>query len=179
MAEVAGRAGTRTFYGESNHLTSLSASTTWVEVLAPDLFPACDPAKGIKELRLPPLEPRALSEAKVRSLKNVCDRLERFHELKGREWKERGKRGETRHARGRPIRDRAIVFDLLSTGVRREELMTLDLGQVQPNEPDMLRTGGNTENEGLFPSALRTPARRTDGRLSMQTINLLLERIVM
>ncbi len=71
----------------NNHLASLSAFTTWVEILAPDLFPSGDPAKGIKELRLPPLEPRAFSEAQVRSPKNVCDRLECFHELKGRDWK--------------------------------------------------------------------------------------------
>ena len=121
----------------NNHLASLSAFTTWVEMLVPDLFPAGDPAKGIKELRLPPLEPRALSEAQVRSLKNVCDRLERFHELRGREWKERSER--IGHPRGRPIRDRAIIFVLLSTGLRREELVTLDLGQVQPNEPKKLR----------------------------------------
>lgn len=200
----------------NNHLASLSAFTTWVEMLAPDLFPAGDPAKGIKELRLPPLEPRALSEAQVRSLKNVCDRLERFHELKGRQWKERGERRGTRHARGRPVRDRAIVFVLLSTGLRREELVTLDLTQVQPNEPERLRAarlvrvrgvkgkGGternvflskdarealaeyleaerlndeDNESEALFLTAVGTPARRDDGRLSVRAINLLLERI--
>ncbi len=200
----------------NNHLASLSAFTTWVEMLAPDLFPAGDPAKGIKELRLPPLEPRALSEAEVRSLKNVCDRLERFHELKGREWKDRGER--VGHARGRPVRDRAIVFLLLSTGLRREELVTLDLSQVQPNEPERLRAarlvrvrgvkgkggternvflskdarealaeylqterlkdvGEDDESEALFLSAVGTPARRDDGRLSVRSINLLLERI--
>ncbi len=200
----------------NNHMASLSAFTTWVEMLAPDLFPAGDPAKGIKELRLPPLEPRALSEAQVRSLKNVCDRLERFHELRGREWKDRGER--VGHTRGRPVRDRAIVFVLLSTGLRREELVTLDLGQVQPNEPKRLRTarlvrvrgvkgkGGTernvflskdgrealaeyleterprdaskaTESEALFLSAVGTPARRADGRLSVRAVNLLLERI--
>ena len=200
----------------NNHLASLSAFTTWVEMLVPDLFPAGDPAKGIKELRLPPLEPRALSEAQVRSLKNVCDRLERFHELRGREWKERSER--IGHPRGRPIRDRAIIFVLLSTGLRREELVTLDLGQVQPNEPKKLRAarlvrvrgvkgkggternvflskdarealaeylesertkdaGEGTESEALFLSAVGTPARRADGRLSVRAINLLLERI--
>ncbi len=95
----------------NNHLASLSAFTTWVDTQAPRLFPAGDPAKGIKELRLPPLEPRALSEAQVRSLKNVCDRLERFHELKGRGWKKRDGRTPA-HTRGRPARDRAIVFVL-------------------------------------------------------------------
>ena len=121
----------------NNHLASLSAFTTWVEIQESGLFPAGDPAKGIKELRLPPLEPRAFSEAQVRSLKNLCDRLERFHELRGREWKDRGER--VGHARGRPVRDRAIVFMLLSTGLRREELVILDLSQVQPNEPKKLR----------------------------------------
>ncbi len=198
----------------NNHLASLSAFTTWVGAQEPGLFPAGDPAKGIKELRLPPLEPRALSEAQVRSLKNVCDRLERFHELRGREWKERGER--IGHARGRPTRDRAIVFVLLSTGLRREELVTLDLGQVEPNEPEKLRAarrvrvrgvkgkGGTERNvflskdarealaeyleeerpqdtgpesEALFLSAEGAPARRTDGRLSVRAVNLLLERI--
>ena len=201
----------------NNHVASLSAFTTWVEILAPYLFPAGDPAKGIKELRLPPLEPRALSEEQVRSLKNVCDRLERFHELKGREWKKNDGRSPA-HARGRPVRDRAIVFVLLSTGLRREELVTLDLGQVEPNEPEKLRASrrvrvrgvkgkGGTERNvflskdarealaeyleterprgageaiesgALFLSAVGTPARRADGRLSVRAVNLLLERI--
>ena len=201
----------------NNHLASLSAFTTWVEMLAPDLFSAGDPAKGVKELRLPPLEPRALSEEQVRSLKNVCDRLERFHELKGREWKKNDGRSPA-HARGRPVRDRAIVFVLLSTGLRREELVTLDLGQVEPNEPEKLRAsrrvrvrgvkgkggternvflskdgrealaeyleterpkdaGEATDSEALFLSAVGTPARQEDGRLSVRAVNLLLQRI--
>ena len=201
----------------NNHVASLSAFTTWVEILAPDLFPAGDPVKGIKELRLPPLEPRALSEEQVRSLKNVCDRLERFHELKGREWKKNDGRSPA-HARGRPVRDRTIVFVLLSTGLRREELVTLDLGRVEPNEPEKLRASrrvrvrgvkgkGGTERNvflskdarealaeyleterprdageaiesgALFLSAVGTPARRADGRLSVRAVNLLLERI--
>ncbi len=201
----------------NNHLASLSAFTTWVDTQAPSLFPSGDPTKGIKELRLPPLEPRALSEAQVRSLKNICDRLERFHELRGRDWKKREDKTPT-HARSRPARDRAIVFVLLSTGLRREELVTLDLGQVEPNEPEKLRAarrvrvrgvkgkGGTernvflskdargalteyleterpkdaseaTESEALFLSAIGTPARREDGRLSVRAVNLLLERI--
>ena len=121
----------------NNHMASLSAFTTWVEMLAPELFPAGDPAKGIKELRLPPLEPRAFSEAQVRSLKNVCDRLERFHELKGRGWKQQNNKTPA-HTRGRPARDRAIIFMLLSTGLRREELVDVNLSQVEPNDPDKL-----------------------------------------
>lgn len=201
----------------NNHLASLSAFTTWVDTQALGLFPAGDPAKGVKELRLPPLEPRALSETQVRSLKNVCDRLERFHGLKGREWKKNGGRSPAR-ARGRPTRDRAIVFVLLSTGLRREELVTLDLDQVEPNKPEELRTarrarvrevkgkggternvflskdarealaeyletgrpkdaGEAIESEALFLSAVGTPARRQDGRLSVRAVNLLLERI--
>jgi site-specific recombinase XerD len=43
------------------------------------------------------------------------------------------------HAHSRPWRDRAIVFILLSTGLRREELVRLDLTQVQPDTPAALR----------------------------------------
>ncbi len=37
------------------------------------------------------------------------------------------------------MRDRAIVYVLLSTGLRREELVMLDLRQVSPREPGLLR----------------------------------------
>src|SRR5215207_381113 len=55
----------------NNHLASLSAFTTWVAAQAPHVFPVGDPAKGIRELGLPPLEPRALTPAQVRSLKRA------------------------------------------------------------------------------------------------------------
>src|SRR5712692_587097 len=116
----------------NNHLAALSACTSWVSIHAPRLFPFGDPAKGVGELGLPPLEPRALSDAQVRSLKSLCDRLPRLAVKKGRRW--RGKDADV-HARRRPWRDRAIVFLLLSTGLRREELVRLDLAQVQPHTP--------------------------------------------
>ncbi len=50
----------------NNHLASLSAFTTWVHTHNPDLFSVGDPAKGIGELGLPPLEPRALNPDQVR-----------------------------------------------------------------------------------------------------------------
>jgi integrase len=122
----------------NNHLASLSAFTTWVAAQAPDVFPVGDPAKGIRELGLPPLEPRALSPVQVRSLKNLCDRLERFHRLKGQRWANSSTPAPVR-AHGRPWRDRAIVYVLLSTGVRREELLNLNLDQLVPNSVDGLR----------------------------------------
>ncbi len=122
----------------NNHLASLSGFTTWVHAQSPRLFPVGDPAKGIGELGLPPLEPRALSESQVRSLKNLCDRLERFHQLRGQRWA--GRNGDVPlRAMGRPLRDRAMVYVLLSTGLRREELIRLDLDQVSPHTPDALR----------------------------------------
>jgi integrase len=122
----------------NNHLASLSAFTTWVAAQAPLVFPVGDPAKGIRELGLPPLEPRALSPAQVRSLKNLCDRLERFHRLKGQRWATSSTPAPVR-AHGRPWRDRAIVYVLLSTGLRREELLNLDLNQLVPNSVVGLR----------------------------------------
>lgn len=122
----------------NNHLASLSAFTTWVHVHAPHLFPLGDPAKGIRELALPPLEPHALTDDQVRSLKSVCDRLPRFHQLKGRQWQTGGTPAPL-YPTARPWRDRAIVFLLLATGLRREELIRLDLEQVTPYTPAALR----------------------------------------
>lgn len=117
----------------NNHLASLSSFCTWVSSHAPDLFPAGDPTKGVGELGLPPLEPRALSEDQVRSLKNLCDRLERFHLRKGRKQTE-----PAVQAHARPWRDRAIIYLLLSTGLRREEVIRLNLDQIEPL-PEALR----------------------------------------
>lgn len=120
----------------NNHLASLSGFTSWVHTQESELFPAGDPTKKISELGLPPLEPRTLSEVQVRSLKNLCDRLERFHQLKGRRWN--GKKAPIK-ASARPWRDRAIIFTLLSTGLRRQELVRLNFDQLEPNAPEVLR----------------------------------------
>jgi integrase len=122
----------------NNSMASLSGFTTWAHAQSPHLFPMGDPTKGVGELALPPLEPRALSEQQVRSLKNLCDRLERFHHLRGKQWTQNA-RSAPAHAHGRPWRDRAIVYTLLSTGLRREEVVNLDLDQVTPNTPAALR----------------------------------------
>jgi integrase len=122
----------------NNHLASLSAFTTWVAAQAPGVFPIGEPAKGIRELGLPPLEPRALTPAQVRSLKNLCDRLERFHRLKGQRWASTAAAAPVR-AHGRPWRDRAIVYVLLSTGLRREELLNLNADQLVPQTVAGLR----------------------------------------
>jgi integrase len=121
----------------NNHLASLSAFTTWVLAQDSRAFPAGDPAKGIGELRLPPLEPRALSARQVQTLKNFCDRLPLFYRRHDRRLQSRGELPLRAHAR--PYRDRAIVFVLLSTGLRREELVNLDLEQLQPDSVEALR----------------------------------------
>jgi integrase len=121
----------------NNHLAALSAFTAWVHAQDSTRFDCGDPAKGIRELGLPPLEPRALTDDQVRSLKNLCDRLERFHLRTGR----RGASDSAASVRatGRPWRDRAIIFVLLSTGLRREELVRLDREQLEPNTAAALR----------------------------------------
>ncbi|MBX9770586.1 MAG: tyrosine-type recombinase/integrase [Candidatus Obscuribacterales bacterium] len=199
----------------NNHLASLSAFTTWIMSHDRNLFPSGDPAKGISELGLPPLEPRTLNEAQVRSVKNVCDRLERFHTLKGRQWTKVESDARVK-SKGRPLRDRAIVYVLLSTGLRREELVRLNLDQVHPSEPQALRQAkkarvlsvkgkGKTERtvflssdarlaladyieiervkdagdnaQALFLSAAQVSARRSEGRLSPQSVNNILLQI--
>ena len=131
----------------NNHLASLSGFTTWVSVQAPGLFATGNPSTGVPTLPLPPLEPRSLTPAQVRSLKNLCDRLERHSEHKGRR---RGSEAPPkRHGHSRPARDRAIVFLMLSTGLRRLEVVLLDLDQVQPAQPTQLHTARRARLMGV------------------------------
>ena len=132
----------------NNHLASLSGFASWVETQAPQLLPAGHPVKGLGELPLPPLEPRTLDERQVQSLKNLCDRLLPFYRRKGRRWaKETG--GAELRTHARPWRDRAMVFVLLSTGLRREELVQLNLDQVRPNAPAALRQVKRARIQGV------------------------------
>jgi hypothetical protein len=69
----------------NNHLAHLSALFTWTAAHAPaGLPPHGDPTKGVDPLPLAAPEPRALTEAQVRTVKNVLDRLDGFHRLRGR-----------------------------------------------------------------------------------------------
>ena len=127
------------------HLASLSGFMTWVVAHEPAALPHGNPAAKVTDLPLPPLEPRALTEAQVRSLKNVLDRLERFHQHKGR----RRRGTDELHAHARPLRDRAIIYLLLATGLRREELVRLDLTQLTPSTPAGLRAAKKAKVSGV------------------------------
>ena len=129
----------------NHHLASVSGFLAWVAAQAPDALPAGNPATGVGTLALPPLEPRALTPSQVRSLKSVVDRLERFHQLKGRQAGDH----QTSHTHGRPLRDRAMVYLLLSTGLRREELVNLDLAQLAPATPAGLRAAKRARLTGV------------------------------
>lgn len=122
----------------NSHMASLSAFATWVQAQNTSIFTMGDPTKGIRELPLPPLEPRTLDEQQIGSLKNICDRLLPFYRSKNRKWLASDEDVPLR-AKARPWRDRAIVFVLLSTGLRREELVNLNLSQLNPNIVDELR----------------------------------------
>ena len=131
----------------NNHVASLSGFATWVSAQEPGLFATGNPSTGVPTLPLPPLEPRSLTPGQVRSLKNLCDRLERYSQRKSRQ---RGRRDPPRrHGHSRPVRDRAIVFLLLSTGLRRQELVLLDLDQVQPAQPALLRAARRARIVGV------------------------------
>ncbi|MDP9869887.1 MULTISPECIES: tyrosine-type recombinase/integrase [Streptosporangium] len=121
----------------NNHLAHLSALFSWIATHASaEVLRHGDPTKKVAPLRLPAPEVRALAAAQVRTVKNVVDRIETFHELKGRRHRGTGPR---LHAHARPLRDRAIVYLLFGTGLRRAEVVALDLEQLQPADPEQLR----------------------------------------
>ncbi|MGR6924320.1 tyrosine-type recombinase/integrase [[Actinomadura] parvosata] len=121
----------------NNHLAHLSALFTWIGAHAPaGLLRHGDPTKTVAPLRLPAPAVRALTGGQVRTVKNVLDRIEDFHQLTGRRHRNAA-RAVHRHAR--PLRDRAIVHLILGTGLRRAEVVGLDLAQLAPHTPAELR----------------------------------------
>ncbi|MGW4412384.1 tyrosine-type recombinase/integrase [Nonomuraea sp. NPDC004702] len=118
----------------NNHLAHASALFSWISAHAPAaLLPGGDPTKRVEPLRLPAPEVRALNAAQVRTVKNVLDRLESFHQLTGRRHRGAGPAATHRHAR--PLRDRAIVHTMLGTGLRRAEIAGLDLASWSRASP--------------------------------------------
>ncbi len=117
----------------NNHLASFSGFCSWVVAQRPDLFVLGNPCAGVKELPLPALIPHTLSEAQVISLKSVLERLPALMRRKGRRHGQRQRKLQAEpllHQHSRPYRDRAIIELFLACGVRREELVNLDLDQV-------------------------------------------------
>jgi len=122
----------------NNHLAHLSALFSWITVHAPaGLLRHGDPTKNVDLMRLPAPQVRALAGAQVRTVKNVLDRIEGFHQLNGR--RHRGDSAPALHKHARPLRDRAIVHLILGTGLRRAEVTGLDLAQLDPGDPAELR----------------------------------------
>jgi site-specific recombinase XerD len=123
----------------NNHLAHLSALFSWIAVRAPaGLLRHGDPTKKVDPLRLPAPQVRALAGAQVRTVKNVLDRIEGFHQLTGRRHRG-GDMVPAVHRHARPLRDRAIVHLILGTGLRRAEVTGLDLAQLDPGDPAELR----------------------------------------
>lgn len=143
-----GRTQTMAAATVNNHLAHLSAFFTWTAAHAPaGLLPHGDPTSRVELLRLPAPETRALSAVQVRTVKNVLDRLEGFHHLTGR--RHRGDNPIAVHAHARPLRDRAILHLLLGTGLRRAEVVGLDLDQLEPNTPLALRRAKRARLAGV------------------------------
>ena len=123
----------------NNHLAHLSALFSWITVHAPaGLLRHGDPTKKVEPLPLPAPQVRALAGPQVRTVKNVLDRIEGFHQLNGRRHRGGGQAPAV-HRHARPLRDRAIVHLILGTGLRRAEVTGLDLAQLDPADPAGLR----------------------------------------
>lgn len=145
----------------NGHMSSLSSFIKWLCAAAPHLINE-NPMKGIREIMLPDPDPRTLTPQQILSLKNICDRLERFYMKRDRaRYPGIAIDGEKPKMRGygRPLRDRAIVYVLLSTGLRREELTLLNLDQLEPNDPEelmkarkarLVRVRGKGKTEGTL-----------------------------
>lgn len=146
------------------HLAHLRGFLTWLRAHDVDVLPDGDQARGVKGLPLPALEPGSLGERQGRSLKNGGDRLEGFRRLKARCHAAGRRRGEAApvHRHARPLRDRAIVFCALSTGLRQAERVGLDLDQVEPARPEDLRAAKRALRRDRRPVPVASTRRDED-----------------
>lgn len=123
----------------NDHQTTLSAFFKWLRIKAPYLIYK-DPTNKVRDIYVSEPEGRSLSLQQQRSLKNICDRLERFYLKKDRA---RAAGKMILKDSSRPLRNRAIVYVFLSTGIRREELTKLNLDQLVPSNISELRKSEN------------------------------------
>lgn len=120
----------------NSHLASLSGFCSWVEAHQADFFQMSNPCRGVPERPLPALRPDTLSATQVLTLKSTLARLPALyarHGLRHVERQRKKKLSPETQARRRPYRDRALIELLLSTGLRREELVMLDLTHLEAN----------------------------------------------
>ena len=107
----------------NGHQVALGQFLKWIQIRSPQLL-AANPMKGVTMVRAQPeTEAKALMPRQIVSLQNIADRLPLLHTRKN----------------ARPYRDRAIVYVLLSTGLRRHELVGIDLNQLIPHNIEKLK----------------------------------------
>ncbi len=120
----------------------------------------------------------------MRTVKNVLDRIEGFHQLNGRRHRGGGQAPAV-HRHARPLRDRAIVHLILGTGLRRAEVVGLDLAQLDPADPVELRQVKKAKLNGVRGKGRtsrtvflgRDARRRPGGRLSPRSVNTIVAEI--
>jgi site-specific recombinase XerD len=107
----------------NGHQVAINQFFKWLTIRAPQLLQT-NPMRGVSMVRAKPeTEGKALTSRQIISLKNIADRLPLLHDRKN----------------ARPYRDRAIIYFLLSTGLRRHELVGVDLAQLIPNDLEELK----------------------------------------
>ncbi|MFC5402274.1 tyrosine-type recombinase/integrase [Cohnella soli] len=107
----------------NSHHVEVGLFLKWLGIRAPLLLPN-NPIKGVSMVRAKPEpEAKALLPRQITSLLNIADRLPILHTRKN----------------ARPYRDRAIIYVLLDSGLRRHELTGVDLVQLIPYDVEQLK----------------------------------------
>lgn len=130
----------------NNHLASLGGFTAWVAAQAPGLLANGNPSTGLGPAAAGATRPVGGPEcARLRTCATACLGSASV----GPRWVREPGTAVPIRAHRRPWRDRAIVYLLLSTGLRREELARVDLDQLDPASPDRLRKARRARLSGF------------------------------
>ena len=127
----------------NNHLASLSGFATWVHAQSPQTFAMGDPTKGIGELPLPALEPRALTDKQIDTLEKPVRSFGYIlsHERPQLDQRACSRRATTVTSKGTAQTRQSDRISAAVNGLRREELVQLNLDQLIPPTAEQLRQG--------------------------------------
>ena len=192
-------------------LVSIRSFARWLISVRPDLLTLGDPFKGIRPPVQDPIRPKGLDERQVKRILDaayhlICqnypdENLIKVHSCR-QDWQKKGHRNLKR-----PFRDYAIIMLLLNGGLRRSEICTLNVSQLQGRHLKQVKCKGNlyrdvllgeetlkavkgymeeerpldskifTDSEALFLPSGARKHRNQNGRLSPRVINVIVSNI--
>lgn len=182
---------------------TINSFAKWTHSVRPDFFPLGKPTRGAKLPTQEAMRPKGLTKKYARAfLDTAQNRIYKLAANEDLDWMKKGQQ-----ASKRPYRDLAMIKIMLNAGLRREEICALNLAQLDGRHLKDVKCKGNmyrnvllgketlhavrlyleherakdhpdfADSPALFLPAGAKKHRNTTGRLSVRSINVIVESI--